>query len=188
MRSALRRLHKSDRADSNLVTLVIVMPLIIAILITIIDTSIFFSNRSLIQASARDAARTVAIMGGNGTADRGTPLEIKYGLNRTALCNSVTANSTAYKAKTKDSTAIECNLMVALGTASSLIATEFTSVKCDPRTAQQVGATVTCTVEWEYGGIPASALSYIGIKGTQVSAAASSSEVKFSGDGALVSR
>ena len=49
-----------DRGDSELVSLVLLIPLIVGILFTMIDMSVYFSNRAQIQSAARDAARTVA--------------------------------------------------------------------------------------------------------------------------------
>ena len=60
---------KSDRGDS-LVSFIIVVPVLLMILITSVDYGIFMLNRGQIQAVARDAARTVAIYGGNGDASK----------------------------------------------------------------------------------------------------------------------
>ena len=87
-----------DRGDSELVSLVLLIPLIVGILFTMIDMSVYFSNRAQIQSAARDAARTVAIMGGNGTSLSGTPIEVKYGSRRQKACEGLATNERTKKA------------------------------------------------------------------------------------------
>jgi Flp pilus assembly protein TadG len=157
----------------------------VALLITMIDTSIFFSNRSQIQSAARDAARTVGIMGGNGTAAQATPIEVRYGLDRSTACARVTAGSPAAAALKSSSTPIECNLMAALSESRGLINTTFSSVTCSPTFTARVGANVKCEVQWSYGGIPGSALTLVtnadtekaGVAGQQTTSVSSTSEV-----------
>ena len=66
MRKFLKGL-KSDRGES-LVSVLIVMPLLVVMLVTMVDFSVYILNQGQVRAAARDAARTVAIYGGNGTS------------------------------------------------------------------------------------------------------------------------
>ncbi len=53
----------SDRADSNIITFILIFPLFFSFLVTMIDTSMYFANRSTIQQVARDGTRQAAIFG-----------------------------------------------------------------------------------------------------------------------------
>lgn len=144
----LKRL-KSNRADS-IVSAVFFFPLFIIILISGIDYSVYMSNRGQIQGVARDAARTVAIMGGNGTDKLQTPLEAKYGTSKSTACKDVTSK----QAKTP----IECNVVNSLQNNQGLVSTEIVNVKCTPSNTTSIGQRVSCEIQWNYGGIPGSAL------------------------------
>lgn len=159
----IRNRLKSDRGDSSLVSLIILIPLIVAILITMIDTSIYFSNRAQVLNSARDAARTVAIYGGDGTAKSQTPLERSYGIDRASVCTSALANSVVTKGayKPDTSTAIECSLMKTINESKGLIQTTLSNVNCGPGYAQQISDRVYCEVTWKYEGVPGSGLTLI---------------------------
>lgn len=145
----LKRL-KSNRADS-IVSAVFFFPLFIIILISGIDYSVYMSDRGQIQGVARDAARTVAIMGGNGTDTMQTPLEAKYGTSKSTACKDVI---TPKQAKTP----IECNVVNSLQNNQGLVSTEITNVTCTPSNTTAIGQRVSCEIQWNYGGIPGSAL------------------------------
>lgn len=145
----LKRL-KSNRADS-IVSAVFFFPLFIVILISGIDYSVYMSDRGQIQGVARDAARTVAIMGGNGTDTMQTPLEAKYGTSVTTACKNITSKQQA-------KTPIECNVVNSLQNNQGLVSTEITNVTCTPSNTTAIGQRVACTIKWYYRGIPGSAL------------------------------
>lgn len=149
-----RRL-RSDRASSDLVAVLFVLPLTLGILLTIVDSSIFFTNRSLITTAARDGARTVAIMGGNGTASQQTPIEKQYG-SKTA-CRQVSGAS-GYRG---DMTVIECNVLLNLSKSKGLTNVKIKDVRCTPSVTEAVGTSVACNVGWDFVSVASSPLVFI---------------------------
>ena len=165
----------SDRGDS-LVSAIIVFPLVIMFIITGVDYSIYMANRGQIQGIARDAARTVAIMGGDGNATKTTPIEKAYGQTRSNACSGLT---TADKAYSSNSSAIECNVIQTLKQSSGLVNVTITGVTCSPEVATFIGERVSCSVTWKYNGIPGSGLGFINSNNDNVTSGTSESEVKF---------
>lgn len=152
----------SDRADSSVVTFVLVFPLFFALIVTMIDTSIYLANRSVIQQSARDATRTVAILGGSGTDAYQTPLELAYGQPNPCLNTDIPEEVRAWS---KNSTPVECNLADRLSGGSGLTNVTFepASIDCGPTKALYVGNETYCKIDWKYGGIPGSTLNFIAV-------------------------
>lgn len=155
----LKNKKNSERGDT-LVTSLILMPVLIALLLTFIDMSVFMANRSQVQGIARDGARTVAIFGGNGTAFRQTSLEAAYGSTNSIIGGSTTESCS--KGVLSGHTGIECNILDSLKT-STLTSVDYNSldVKCSPEKSNRIGEPVECTIDWKYNGIPGSALSFI---------------------------
>ena len=81
--SRIKIAKNSDEGTANLVSMIFMVPIFIGLLFTMIDTSIFFFNRAQIQNAARDSARTVAIMGGNGR----TPIAEHHGMRHGQACS-----------------------------------------------------------------------------------------------------
>lgn len=161
MNEKLRRFWR-DRGDSTLISTLFVLPLVLGILWSTIDAGIYFSNRSMMVSSARDGARTVAIMGGDGTATTATPLEKKYGQNRSSLCDSLNASqvvATAYNPSTTSN--IECAILKDISENSSFVNTSVTAVACDPQQANSISQRTSCVIDWYYGSIPGSVLGVI---------------------------
>lgn len=158
--------HKDkDRADSNIVSMVLLIPLIFAFLITMIDSSLYLSNRAQMSNFARDGARTVAIMGGNGTSTKGTPIEKAYGMPRSEACEGL-ANvgmplNVGFNGASHDSTVTECEIMKAISSSKGLVAVNVKSVTCNPEIAISIGQHMQCTIQWSYNSIPGSSFSFI---------------------------
>lgn len=152
----------SDRGDSSVVTFVLVFPLFFALIVTMIDTSIYLANRSVIQQTARDTARTVAIFGGTGTDAYQTPLELAYGQPNPCLDPTIPE---AVKDWSKNNTPTECNLAKRLSNGSGLTNVEFTSdsINCGPTRTMFAGNETFCEITWKYGGIPGSTLNFIAV-------------------------
>lgn len=177
----IRARMKSDKASGELVSLIIMLPLVMMILFTIIDTSILFSNRAIVQASVRDAARTVAIMGGNGTPTHGTPIENTYGETLSSACAGLSDSSITADAYNGNQTVIECHALQAYASDPGLINVRITDVYCTPDVSLALGIKTTCTVEWEYNSIPGGMMKFIRFGNEQKSVGSSESEVDFSG-------
>lgn len=199
LKTFMQRL-RGDRGDSTLVSTIIVIPLILASLITLIDLSLYFNNRSFIVNATRDSARTVAIFGGDGTPTASTPLEYAYG--DAGICGTSIAGNPILSEVRDFSTnysAIECQLMLNLGSAA-LVNVKVAHVECGPTKSTFIGMQTWCAVAWRYDGIPASAFSLIrsagnnrfttaeapilnpqGFEGLQYTQATASTEVNLSG-------
>lgn len=168
MFKVLKSRRFSDRGDS-IVSFIFIMPIFFSFLVTMIDTSVYFANRSIIHQVASDGARTVAIYGGGGNSSIQSPLEAAYGGN-----NGVCADSRAVNGN-----AIECNVLDRLEKGAGLtnVPADELRVDCGPwivtsapeRTAWPglipvggVGSTTYCDIQWTYNGIPGSVTSFIG--------------------------
>lgn len=155
MLSKIFRRRRNDRADSTIVTFVIVFPLFFSFLITMIDTSVYFANRSIVQQTARDGARTIAIFGGSGDATTQSPLEQAYG--------TPIACTAAELAKTTNRTAAECSVYRRLNQGAGLTSVVFPdgAVNCGPYRADTVGQTTYCQITWNYNGVPGAVTNFI---------------------------
>lgn len=56
---------RKENGDANIVTAILVIPIFIFLILALIDVSYYFQARSAVQSVTRDAARHVAIYGGN---------------------------------------------------------------------------------------------------------------------------
>lgn len=166
------RHRRNDRADSTLVTFILVFPLFFSFLVTMVDTSMYFANRAQIQQVARDSARSIAIFGGGGNSTAQTPLEYAYGIQTNPCAGN--ANITGM---TKNVTVIECDLASRLWNMGSLTNVGLTpdfvnetapanqvqpwTVSCGPQKALRVNQEVFCEVRWRYRGLPFGTLNFI---------------------------
>lgn len=184
---------RSDRGDGSLVAMIIVLPLLLGVLFTIVDLSAYFANRAYVQTVAHNGARTVSIMGGDGTESKGTPIEKKYGLSRAATCGEVDGTGIAAKALKSTSSAIECNMMISLQEASGLINVTIQNVVCTPNSTTSIGQRTSCAITWGYGGTPGSWMAFVpahdGLDGSSkhfaeenTTAGSSESEVNLNGN------
>lgn len=189
----IKKRAKSDRGASEIISALFIIPLVIAILFTIIDAAMYFNNRSMVQGVARDGARSVAIMGGHGTATMATPIEKRYGISRESACSGLSDNPMVQNAFSSSSTPIECNVMQNLAKNKSLINVKVNSVKCDPSMTTSISQRTSCSVDWGYGSIPASGLLLIklsdgkGLAGSNINVGTAESEVSLP-EGSLTSR
>lgn len=170
MFTKIRARLSSDRGDSTLVSTILVIPLILGILITMIDVSVYFANRGQILNTVRDGARLVAIYGGDGTATAATPLEKAYGQTRTAACTGISAMPMVSAAFNSNTTAIECGVLRNIANTGGLVSVRVTSITCGAADsagnfvgsrATAIGAQVGCQLNWRYDSIPGSGLSFM---------------------------
>lgn len=156
-------LFRKDKADSELVSLIILLPIVLALLFTMIDVTIYFANVNQIQSAVKDGARTVAIMGGNGNATQGSSIEVTYGLTKAEACTDAAVNSERTKnAFSAETTPIECSVLDKYANNPGIINVTIESLKCGPiLTDVAIGQTTSCVAEWKYDGIPGSSLGFI---------------------------
>ena len=176
----LKKKAKSDRGASSLISFILLVPLFLGLVITAVDLSFYFSNRGQVEAVARDAARTVAIFGGNGTAGIGsgsmTTIEASYGTKTIDACsdsrpdianapNKYIFTDVSNKQSTK--TAVECNVLAALANNNGLVSfstQDPVDVQCGPGVAASVGARTYCTIKYTYDGMPGAPMSFVQIR------------------------
>lgn len=199
---------KSDRGSSSLISFILLVPLFLGLVITAVDVSFYFSNRGQVEAVARDAARTVAIFGGDGTATTATTIEKSYGSTKAKACaGSRTSfgdlkdapNKYIFSQAARESmTAVECNVLAALANSTGLVSFSTDTpvlVNCGPDEAQTIGSRTYCEITYTYDGMPGAPMSFIqirqddgstgGLLSKNVVTKSSESEVKLPG---LVSR
>lgn len=170
LRRIFRKKIRSDRGGSALISFIMLTPLFLGLVITAFDTSFYFSNRGQVDAVARDAARTIAIFGGNGDSERATTIEKTYGLNKTTACGSARANDAPLKdlwlsVNKTNYTPIECNALFALVSNGGLVSVSMDKtgegVNCGPAVASNVGSRTFCTISYTYDGMPGAPMSFI---------------------------
>lgn len=170
MFTKLKEKFTSDRGDSTLVSTILVIPLILGILITMIDVSVYFANRGQVLNMVRDGARQVAIFGGDGTATSATPLEKAYGQSRTTVCAGLSSNAVVKDAVKSTTTATECSVLRNVGTTNGLISFHVDSIVCGVANSAgnftgsattNIGQQVGCELTWSYDSIPGSGLSFM---------------------------
>jgi Flp pilus assembly protein TadG len=170
MFTKLKEKFTSDRGDSTLVSTILVIPLILGILITMIDVSVYFANRGQVLNMVRDGARQVAIFGGDGTATTATPLEKAYGQSRTTVCAGLSANPVISAAVKATTTATECSVLRNVGTTQGLISLRVTDIQCGVANSAgaftgtqttNIGQQVGCQLTWRYDSIPGSGLGFM---------------------------
>lgn len=152
----LRRRGRSDRGGSDLITFVFVMPLFFMFIITALDASIFMANRSVVQQIARDGARQVAIFGGTGTQTTMSPIEKAYGASASSPVCGTSPGLMANRSS------VECQVLTRLSGNTGLTNVSIQRVNCGPGlTLGGIGTETYCDIEWEYGGLPGAALTFL---------------------------
>lgn len=199
MLKGIIRKIKSDKASSSIISFLLLVPLLLGVVITAVDMSFYFSNRSQVEAIAGDAARTVGIFGGNGTATTATSIENRYGASKNEACRNsrpdIVNAPNQYiftDASKSDMTPIECNVLAALANSTGL--TSFSTKKpvtvdCGPDFARTIGTRTYCTINYTYDGMPGAPLSFIqarqddgssaGLLSNNIVTKSSESEVRF---------
>lgn len=201
LRRIFRKKIRSDRGGSALISFIMLTPLFLGLVITAFDTSFYFSNRGQVDAIAKDAARTIAIFGGNGNATRATTIEKSYGSDKSTACsqsraatNNVPLPDLWTSVNKGDYTPIECNALFALVSNGGLVSVSMDKggegVECGPERAENVGSRTFCTITYTYDGMPGAPLSFVqmrqddgtsgGLLSKNVVTKSSESEVKMS--------
>lgn len=169
IRTRLSKRKHSDRADSHIISFVLIFPLFFSMLMTIIDTSVYFSNANIITNLTKDAARHAAIIGGPGNTVYRSRLEQDYGFT-----NCTPAASNKIFTGNSSGSATECVLMNNISQNSRLINVLVWHAICNVPTVAEgnamgnynltsaPGQEISCSVGWQYRGMPGSVLSYIG--------------------------
>lgn len=118
--------RRKERGDSEVITALMVIPLVVWLIFSLIDVSLYMQARSEVQNVARDAARQVAIYGGNDSR-----------LNPFGKTISQAAFDRLYQ--NGKCTASKC--------------VEPPKVTCTPSSTNASGQQVVCTITYRYSAI-----------------------------------
>lgn len=119
----LRKRFRGENGDSEVISVLFIIPLVIFLLFAFIDISMYFQSRSTVQSMTRDAARSVAIYGGNDSR-----------LNPNSDSIASTLRTQLYK--NGECTVSDC------GTPPQ--------VKCTPNVTSRAGQITKCSVRYQY--------------------------------------
>lgn len=128
MKAFLQRRKQSESGSTEVITTLFMIPIILWLILSLIDVSLYFQARTTVQNVARDSARQVAVWGGNESPLR--PYEVPVNVNGfNALFNSATQTCKPGNCKTAP------------------------LVNCTPPLTAYAGQEVSCTVVYEYKAI-----------------------------------
>lgn len=202
----MKKFFKKERNEKGeIVPMLISVMVTITVLFSAIDAAVYFGNRNIINAAARDGARTAAIFGWPGDGTQMTTIEAAYG----ASCTQKTTNN---KGETVPITlvngnSVECAISNNLLSNKSLNGVVIDSISCTTESPSgetrnpssgiesrnvKIGDITKCEVEWYYRNLPISGFNIIEIgttrengrkvngKDAQVSVGTSKTEVQLS--------
>lgn len=160
----MKKMRHNEMGGAEVVSLLLSLVILVSLLLATLDVSMYFLNRTQVQAGARDGARTVAIFGGSGRSGTPTPLEAAYG--ETGACDGIPVGSTGSGKN------VECQVWHSLQiSSSSLMNADINKVTCgenhidsngnpigesSPGITTKIGQSTWCEVKWQYHGMPAS--------------------------------
>lgn len=176
----MKKFFKKERNEKGeIVPMLISVMITITVLFSAIDAAVYFGNRNIINAAARDGARTAAIFGWPGNETHMTTIEAAYG----ASCTQKTTNN---KGETVPITlvngnAVECAISNNLLSNKSLNGVKIDSIKCTTESPSaspliknpwegadvKIGDITKCEVEWYYRNLPISGFNIIEIGTTR---------------------
>lgn len=117
---------RAERGGSDVVVILLTIPLVMFILLSLIDVSLYFQARTTVQNVTRDAAREVAIWGGNNSPLNPTGTTVQaQALNR--LWDGTKCRSVSCSRKP--------------------------TVSCTPTRTTRAGQEVSCTTRFYYASL-----------------------------------
>ena len=126
IRTTLKPRSKSENGGSEIITTLMILPLILWLIFSLIDVSVYLTARSSVQNAARDAARQVSVWGGNNS--RLNPLGVTVA---TATFNQLYNN----------------------GKCTPGACTRPPVVSCTPEVTNRPGDSVQCSITYYYRSI-----------------------------------
>lgn len=140
---------REENGASATIEFILLTLILFAIMVTVLDFGLYFNNRFIVSNATQNGARLVAIYG--GTDD--TPILKKYGTkNITPTCTQLMDGKP---------NAPGCQIVNELEHSKGKVNIKVHSVSCSPELTSSIGEITSCTVTWEYRGIPGSALSLV---------------------------
>lgn len=128
LRGFFQRKIRDESGSTEVVTTLIMIPLVLWLILSLIDVSLYFQARTSVQNVARDASRQVAVWGGNDSN-----LKPYQGSVSTNAYNSL------YNVNTGKCTVGACS--------------QPPTVTCTPSIAPNAGTEARCTVVYHYKAI-----------------------------------
>ena len=120
MKKLLKKLRNEEAAEA--VEMLLLIPILVSFIFVIVDVSLYFNVRATVSDMARDAARQVAVQGGNYS-----PLNTQ----------SRTIAQQTYAALINEE-----------GGCSVGVCTDLPEVSCTPNIVRTLGADVSCTITY----------------------------------------
>ena len=161
----------SDDADSTVISMVFVFPILLMMIITMVEVPILFSNRNLMQNDLRQGARTAAILGGTGITGVSSANKLAYTYSDNTACNElgdidnswIDPSGVGHKTLTDGKNdPVACETASAIGNNKSYIAFHIYEIKCGPVKTNKIGEPTWCQASYYFDGIPGGSMSLIG--------------------------
>lgn len=127
LRKRLQVLRKEDRGASDIITILFLLPILLLLIFSMIDLSLYVMARSTVQGVARDGARQVAMWGGNESSLRGK-------------ASAPTAN-------------MKTALVHGNGNCKPSACTKAPVIQCTPKQTSAAGDNVSCSVTYSYRSV-----------------------------------
>lgn len=158
----------TDDAESTVISMVMLFPILLCMLITMIELPILFSDRNLLQTDLQQGARTAAILGSNGNqgalaatyADKNACSSTVHVKNGGTL--PIMQVYSGGKRLVGEQSTVACETAIAIAQNQGFIAFDIYNVKCAPNLADRIGMPTTCEATYYYHGIPGGTMSMIG--------------------------
>ena len=163
LKKHITRRSISDTGNSNTIEMIFVLLIFFAVMMTVIDTGIYFNNRYVISNAAQNGARLAAIFGGTGK----TTVAKEYGITEVhSKCSAFGLDN-----------AVECSVYDELSLNSNTVNTTINSINCTPDKTTKIGERTACEIRYTYHGLPGSGLSMTQMFGDNLVRMTAESEV-----------
>lgn len=158
--------HRSDRADGNIISALLIFPMIFFIGLAAVDAGMFFTSNTAISNAVRDGATNVAVVGGVGNVTRVSNLEASLFETKTQaqLASSPPGWTDRGWRNLTPNNSQEYLLMDTIANRSNAYRVDITRVACNVENRAASGVyghwvhttndRPYCRVDWRYDGMP----------------------------------
>ena len=129
---------KGNKGASTTVEFIFIILLVFVVFLLIIDSGVYFGNRSVFVSSAQNGARLAALYGGASN----TPIARQYGApwpSNGGNCSRAGANNL-----------VSCTIVADLMADESTMSARVHSVRCGPEVTSTLGERTWCEIKWSY--------------------------------------
>lgn len=147
----MKKIKRNEKGAANVVSLMLGIIILLSLMVSALDASMYFMTRSQIQAAARDGARSVAIFGGAGEAGaNGKITELQKAYGNIEACNDVPHTAT-------NGRIVECEVYSQLTERGGMLSNgSISKVTCGPVVTEAMGTPTYCDIQWKYESLPGS--------------------------------